>query len=48
MLDGALKLTVDSVAHDLNGGDCLRYHLSGSTRFETAPARGARYLLVLI
>ncbi len=48
MLDGALKLTVDGVAHDLNGGDCLRYHLAGPTRFETTPARGARYLLVLI
>ncbi len=48
MLDGALTLTVDGVAHDLNGGDCLRYHLSGSTRFETSLERGARYLLVLI
>ncbi|WP_037317638.1 helix-turn-helix domain-containing protein [Ruegeria halocynthiae] len=48
MLDGALTLTVDGVTHDLRGGDCLRYHLSGPTRFETTPARGARYLLVLI
>ncbi|SLN63939.1 helix-turn-helix domain-containing protein [Ruegeria meonggei] len=48
LLDGALTLTVDDVAHDLSGGDCLRYHLSGPTRFETPPTRGARYLLVLI
>ncbi|MBO9411927.1 MULTISPECIES: helix-turn-helix transcriptional regulator [unclassified Ruegeria] len=48
MLDGALTLTVDGAAHDLTAGDCLRYHLSGSTRFETSSKRGARYLLVLI
>ncbi|WP_171102423.1 MULTISPECIES: helix-turn-helix domain-containing protein [unclassified Ruegeria] len=48
LLDGALTLTVDGTAHALNAGDCLRYHLAGPTRFETGPARGARYLLVLI
>ncbi len=48
MRDGELTLTVDGVDHMLNDGDCLRYHLSGATRFQTGPARGARYLLVLI
>lgn len=48
VLDGALTLTVDGTAHALNGGDCLRYHLSGPTRFETGAARGARYILVLL
>ncbi len=48
MLDGSLTLTVDDIAHDLSAGDCLRYHLSGPTRFETGAARGARYMLVLI
>ncbi|WP_170336287.1 helix-turn-helix domain-containing protein [Ruegeria arenilitoris] len=48
MLNGTLTLTVDEIAHDLKDGDCLRYHLSGPTRFETTPACGARYLLVLI
>lgn len=48
MLDGSLTLTVDGTAHELSGGDCLRYHLSGPTRFETAATRGARYMLVLI
>lgn len=48
MLDGTLKLAVDGIAHDLSGGDCLRYHLSGPTRFETSADRGARYMLVLI
>ncbi|WP_300069482.1 XRE family transcriptional regulator [uncultured Ruegeria sp.] len=48
MLDGMLTLTVDNTAHMLSGGDCLRYHLSGPTRFETGARRGARYILVLI
>ncbi|TNF63672.1 MAG: XRE family transcriptional regulator [Rhodobacteraceae bacterium] len=47
LLDGALRLTVDGVAHDLSAGDCLRYQLWGASRFETMPGRGARYLLVL-
>ncbi|UWR02358.1 helix-turn-helix domain-containing protein [Ruegeria conchae] len=48
VLDGELALTVDGVRHALSGGDCLRYHLSGPTQFETGAKRGARYLLVLI
>jgi len=48
VLDGALTLTVDGTPHALNGGDCLRYHLSGATRFETEASRGARYILVLV
>ncbi|MBO9436354.1 helix-turn-helix domain-containing protein [Ruegeria sp. R13_0] len=48
VLDGSLTLTVDGTAHALGGGDCLRYHLSGPTRFETGASRGARYMLVLI
>lgn len=48
LLDGALTLTVDGAAHALFPGDALRYHLSGSSRFETGPERGARYLLVLL
>lgn len=48
VLDGALSLTVDTVRHDLTAGDCLRYHLSGPTLFETSPRRGVRYMLVLI
>lgn len=46
--DGALSIDLGETRHDLTGGDCLRYHLSGPSRFETGPARGARYLLVLI
>lgn len=48
VLDGVMTLTVDGITHELSGGDCLRYHLAGPTRFETSAARGARYILVLI
>lgn len=48
MLDGALSLTLGGTAHDLSGGDCLRYHLSGPSAFATGRDRGARYMLVLL
>lgn len=48
MLEGALTLTVEGVAHDLRPGDCLRYVLHGPTRFETPPMMGARYLIFMV
>ncbi len=48
VLDGGLSLTLDETTHELAGGDCLRYHLSGPTRFETGALKGARYILVLL
>ncbi|WP_170608616.1 helix-turn-helix domain-containing protein [Ruegeria arenilitoris] len=48
VLDGFLILNVDGIAHELGAGDCLRYHLSGPTKFETNASRGARYMMVLI
>ena len=46
MLAGRLRVTVEGRAHDLAEGDCLRYLLFGSTRFEAIT--DARYLLVLV
>ena len=48
MLDGALTITVDETSHHLSPGDCLRYLLRGSSRFEADARLGAKYLLVLI
>ena len=48
MLGMGLSLTLDETTHELAGGDCLRYHLSGPTRFETGALKGARYILVLL
>ncbi len=47
MQAGALTLTVDGVSHALTPGDCLRYRLTGPSRFETGPGTGATYLLFL-
>jgi len=45
--EGALRLTLSGQSYSLNPGDCLRYHLTGSSEFTTG-AEGARYILVLI
>jgi len=47
LLEGALRVTVDGVAHALHPGDCLRYQLRGPSRFEAGEA-GARYLLFTV
>lgn len=46
VLSGRLRVTVEGTAHELSPGDCLRYLLFGSTRFEAIA--DARYLLVLV
>jgi hypothetical protein len=46
MLKGALAVTVEGETYALREGDCLRYRLFGSSRFETGRAAAA-YLIVL-
>lgn len=48
MLDGALTLEVGGTRFDLRAGDCLRYVLSGPSRFEGAGKRGARYVIAMV
>lgn len=48
MLDGALTVTAGATAHQLTTGDCLRLIDVTCCRLRTGPARGARYLLVLV
>jgi transcriptional regulator with XRE-family HTH domain len=48
MLDGLLTLEVDGAVFHLRPGDCLRYVLSGSTRFHCTGKRDARYLVALV
>lgn len=48
MLDGLLTLEVDGSAFHLRPGDCLRYVLSGSTRFHCTGKRDARYLVAIV
>lgn len=48
MLDGALALEVDGATFRLRAGDCLRYVLTGSTRFHSTGTRAARYLVAIV
>ena len=56
--EGALELTLGApgssagaeteIRYRLREGDCLRYKLTGSGRFETPPETAAHYILVLL
>jgi transcriptional regulator with XRE-family HTH domain len=48
MLEGALALAVDGATFRLRPGDCLRYVLTGSTRFHSTGTRAARYLVAIV
>ena len=48
MLDGTLTLVIDGVPFRLRAGDCLRYVLSGASRFENAGKRAARYVIAMV
>jgi len=47
MLSGRLDLTVESVTHALEPGDCLRFRLFGATRFVCPGPDAARYLIAI-
>jgi len=47
MLSGALTVTVGDEEHRLEPGDCLRYQLFGSSKFQTG-VDTASYLIVLV
>jgi transcriptional regulator with XRE-family HTH domain len=48
MLEGSLALEVDGAVFRLRPGDCLRYVLTGSTRFHSTGRREARYLVAIV
>jgi transcriptional regulator with XRE-family HTH domain len=48
MVEGALTLQVEGTTFRLRAGDCLRYLLSGPTRFQNPGKREARYLVALV
>jgi len=47
MLSGALSVTIGDEEHHLEAGDCLRYQLFGSSKFQTG-VDPASYLIVLV
>ncbi|WNM31634.1 XRE family transcriptional regulator [Streptomyces sp. Li-HN-5-11] len=48
VLEGALDVTAQDVAHHLGTGDCLRLRVWGPTRFRCAGPEGARYVLAVV
>jgi transcriptional regulator with XRE-family HTH domain len=48
MLDGVLTLDVDGSTFRLAKGDCLRYVLTGPTRFQATGKREARYVIAMV
>ena len=48
MLSGALHLEIQGATYQLKQGDCVRYVLSGASRFECRGKRPVRYLISLV
>jgi len=48
VLEGSLTLEVEGAMHRLRAGDCLRYILSGPSRFHGNGKREARYIVAII
>jgi transcriptional regulator with XRE-family HTH domain len=48
VLEGALEVTAQDVAHHLATGDCLRMRVWGPTRFRCAGPEGVRYVLAVV
>ena len=48
LLEGTLDLEVDGKQYRLQPGDCVRYVLNGSSRFECKGRRPARYFIAFV
>lgn len=48
MLEGSLTLEVEGSVFRLRAGDCLRYVLTGATRFQGTGKREARYVIAIV
>jgi transcriptional regulator with XRE-family HTH domain len=48
LMEGTLTLDAEGTSHTLRVGDCLRYVLSGGTRFQNPGTRDARYVVAII
>jgi transcriptional regulator with XRE-family HTH domain len=48
VLEGAVEISLDGHAHELAGGDCLRFRLWGRSRFRCLGAGPVRYVLLVI
>ncbi|MBQ0926702.1 helix-turn-helix domain-containing protein [Saccharopolyspora endophytica] len=48
VLEGALEVTVDGKAHEVQVGDCLRVQLWGASRFRCLGPNPVRYALLIV
>ncbi|WP_417671715.1 helix-turn-helix domain-containing protein [Roseibium sp.] len=48
LLEGELEVTLESEAHRLSVGDCLRFRLNGPNRYRAIGPQDARYLLTVV
>jgi len=48
ILSGVLHLEIEGASYRLEKGDCLRYVLTGSSRFECRGRRAVRYVIALV
>lgn len=48
MMEGMLRFEAEGSRFDLRSGDCLRYVLTGASRFECLGRRSARYLVAAV
>ena len=48
VLDGVLSFEIEGTGFRLEKGDCVRYVLSGSSRFVCGTKRPARYLISIV
>ncbi|WP_406005663.1 XRE family transcriptional regulator [Streptomyces sp. NBC_00637] len=48
VLEGALEVTAEDIAHHLGAGDCLRLRVWGATRFRCAGDEDVRYVLAVV
>ncbi|HLJ44772.1 MAG TPA: XRE family transcriptional regulator [Bryobacteraceae bacterium] len=48
MLEGVLSLSLEGVTFRLEKGDCIRYLLSGPSRFEAGSKRAVRYVISMV
>jgi len=47
MLGGRLDVLLERTTHRLGLGDCLRYRLSGASRFSCPGPEAARYVIAI-
>jgi transcriptional regulator with XRE-family HTH domain len=48
ILDGSLTLEIEDVEYRLEKGDCVRYRLSGKSRFVCSKRRASRYIIAMV